>query len=142
MILKQNNAITFTATLLFVSSTTAFTYLVVKYGFQGAVRLIWEGDNLPKEVRIQLSHLESILHITIPNIHSRAIQIQKGSLSIMNPKEIYMISQELDKIASQIDNVQSSIDGHFWSEIKVLKKKCSDEVVQVMRFVDTILNSM
>ena len=57
-----------------------------------------------------------------------------------------MISQELDKIASQIDNIQSSsIDGqrpHVWTEIKVLKKKCSHEIVKVMRFVDEILDTM
>ena len=106
-------------------------------------------------MRIKLTNLETILHVTIPNMHSRAIEIKNNNIGVSssltssnNPKEIHMISQELDKIASQIDNIQSSsIDGqrqhqHVWTEIKVLKKKCSHEIVKVMRFVDDMPETM
>jgi len=49
-------------------TTLVSSYLLSKYGLYGTIRLIWEGDHLPPEIRNALDTLDTIAENRIPKL--------------------------------------------------------------------------
>jgi hypothetical protein len=132
--------------------------LVRRYGWNGALLFIWEGDPLPKEIRefvdtlsdasYSLNELEDVLRtlengleiarLNCLNENSPPTVLSSWILNLPHSlqdirKSLAKISYELDEIASRIDQIPSK------AEVKQKKKTLSGNVVSLMSRTDRLI---
>lgn len=161
------NSVKYTAAALIGTVSSLFlANLISKYGVQGALRYIWEGDHHPPEIREAIDELDEIEEMQIPKILSKIDKIQviiqtaylnsvdidtntpstiqkKEILNSLPPqsfsnlkKKIAMASHELDRIAADIDSIRS----YGNAELKSQKKNFSSLIVSLMKPVDEYMD--
>ena len=149
-------------------AATAVTFLVHRYGFRGTLRLLWEGDHLPPEIRDALDILNDVEQRLMPKEQHRLEQIEvtietaklnsvdgpSGKSSQVEGKEIRdsnileqsprlkkdlsTLSDRLDKLAAKVDSVRSRND----PQLKNRKKCLSSELVSFADRCDSIISSL
>ena len=140
-------------------ATTAVSVLlwqcVSKYGFKGTLRYAWEGSPYPPEIRDSIQRLEkverSIQKVSLlgglEESFARAQLDSVDGVSVMVPlwmvahaprnleHDLAKVSHDLDTLAASVDSIPS----HGDAGIKLRKKQCSHQVVQMMERADILL---
>lgn len=135
-----------------------------KYGIQGTLRLIWEGDAVPPHIRDQLDKLDVInskllkqskklkkIKTTIEMAKLNSVDGEVDEIEDVDstsPKRHYiliqipslekdlgMLSYTLDQIAAEIDELNSHSD----ADLRQQKKDMSKRVVEMMNLCDSYL---
>ena len=145
------------------ASAMGVSYLVHRYGFGGALRLIWEGDPNPESIREQLYSLrtaEKDLKRHAKTVSTLEEGLQRAQLDTIDdsdpsgildlwkrnlPKNfqdlrtrLALLSTDLDKIASQLDQVLPPQNGG--EEVGQRKKSLSKSVVTLMQRADALID--
>lgn len=140
-------------------ATTAASILlwqsVSKYGFEGTLRYVWEGNPYPPEIRDSIQRLEKVersiqkesLLGGLEESLARARLDSVDGVSILVPQwmvahaprnlehDLAKVSHDLDTLAANVDSIPS----HGDAGIKLRKKQCSQQVVQMMERADILL---
>jgi len=153
------------ATGLLGATTVGFSYLVHCYGFNGALRFIWEGDPNPEHVRDQMGKLhtaEKSLKNQTKTIATLEEGLQRARLDTIEDSDpsailalwrrnipdklrdlrtrLALLSTDLDKIAATVDQVlppPPAVEGG--EEVRQKKKRLSQRVVQLMARADALI---
>lgn len=75
---SRNSHIIKTSTLTVIGITIAVisSKLISKYGVQGTLRLLWEGDHLPPEIREAMDELDDAEETEIPRVITKIDEIE------------------------------------------------------------------
>lgn len=135
-----------------------FVPLVSEYGWEGALRYIWEGDAFPHHIRKYLDSLEdgeasldaagkTLTELEEGLERARLDSVDGSEASSILPlweknifrmdlrKQLAKLSYDLDNIAANLDNIISEELG----DVKIKKKKLSKQVVQYMERADCLI---
>ena len=127
---------------------------VSKYGIKGTLRYIWEGDAYPPEVRKSLNQLEKVeqsieREYILNRLEESLARAKLDSIDDVTiepqwiiahaprdlEKDLSKISHDLDTLAAKVDAVPS----HGDADIKVRKKRASQQLVLMMERADYML---
>ena len=128
---------------------------VSKYGFEGTLRYVWEGNPHPPKTRDSIQSLEKVersiqtesLLVGLEESLARAQLDSVDGVSITVPLwmvahaprnlqyDLAKVSHDLDTLAANVDLISS----HGDAGIKLRKKQCSQQVVQMMERADNLL---
>jgi hypothetical protein len=148
---------------LVVPTAIWFIRLVSLYGFDGTMRIIWEGSPYQPRVRERMEELDEVqdevddldqsiltslerrFQTMLRSEESRALNPVSSTAShdvlIRQEKESDLrvelagLSDELDKLAARVDAVASGTD----LDVKVRKKAISSNIVEIMGRTDRLL---
>merc|ERR1712071_550022 len=75
---SRNSHMIKTSTLTVIGITIAVisSKLISKYGVQGTLRLLWEGDHLPPEIREAMDELDDAEETEIPRVITKIDEIE------------------------------------------------------------------
>mmetsp|Transcript_63214 Transcript_63214/g.75984 ORF Transcript_63214/g.75984 Transcript_63214/m.75984 type:complete len:179 (+) Transcript_63214:49-585(+) len=125
-------------------------------GIYGILRLLWEGDHLPQEIRKSLNTLKKIEQTDIQKMKQSMDEIELGiEIAILNSvdcnlsfekvnvsstmrKKMGIASSELDKIASTLDSVHVNEN----SSLRAKRKMLSKEIVIMMEHMDVLIEKV
>jgi hypothetical protein len=134
--------------------------LVSNYGFDGALRLIWEGDHLLPEIREAMDTLDQIENDQLPKKQRKCQALETvlegASLDSVDGGEVEVdtivptktvvsgkirtdlsgLSDAVDKLAFKVDSVES----HGDAEVRQRKKALSKHLVILMERVDSLIS--
>jgi hypothetical protein len=156
--LKRNTAFG-TATVTIVGlSTCYFLRLVLAYGWNGALKYIWDGDALPQDIRGFVNELEAA-SIFLDEKDTAIASLEEGlerarfdAVETSNParilqqwrvnlpitkqdirKHLAVVSSDLDDLAAKVDQVPSR------NEVRKARKELSSRIVQLMSRTDRLI---
>uniref|UniRef100_A0A7S2U8C1 BAG domain-containing protein n=1 Tax=Attheya septentrionalis TaxID=420275 RepID=A0A7S2U8C1_9STRA len=134
-----------------VSVTAIWTQrMISKYGVDGTLRLIWEGDHLKPEIREAMDNLDTLefkkiakserklegMEVTVETARLNSIdETILETLPVQLKKQLAMLSSQLDALAADVDSIQSNGD----AEVKRRKKYLSVKLVEMMERADKII---
>jgi len=148
-----------TAAVLIGASAYWIYQSVTAYGWEGTLRLIWEGDPYPNRVRGYLDILEDVEKLLdkentmissleeglerakLDSIHnedpSAILRLWESNMAglLDLQKQLGQLSYDLDKWASKVD----SVPGEDEADVRKKKRKLSKRVVRLMERTDLLI---
>jgi len=141
-----------------VAATYFLSLAISRYGLNGLLRLIWEGDHLPPDVRESVDALYTLESDALPkeecNMERVQVTIETVLLNSVDDepssgaetktilehhpqirRDLSMLSYRLDAIAADVDSVLSCGN----ADVKMRKKQLSDVLVRLMKKTDSLI---
>ena len=152
----KSNIIVGTATVATAAASVWIYKSLSRYGLEGTLRYLWEGDPYPPQIRDAITRLEKVeraidresLLERLEESLARARLDSVDDATTIEPqwivahsphdleKDLAKVSHVLDVLAANVDEVQS----HGDAEIKRRKTACSKQVVDMMARADFLLS--
>lgn len=150
--------------LVGTAGTVLLSGLVVKYGVEGTLRLLWEGDPLPPHIRQALDALSELERSNIPAVVRKVDRIdvtiqtallnsvdggesddsrnqdkKSNALPWLFPEDLARLKKEVSLASHLLDKTAADVDavpsyGH--EEVKQERKRLSTLIVASMERVD------